>query len=218
MVPITKGEETIDKDEGPREPDVEKMKSLDPAFIEEGTVTAATSSPISIGAAAIIVASDEFAKKHGISNPVYIAAQTMTTDYGSSFDESSMIKMVGFDMAKNAASNIYEEAGIGIEDVDVIELHDCFTANEILTYDALGLCAEGEAEKLIEDGDNTYGGKWVTNPSGGLLSKGHPLGATGAKLTVQLLHELRRREAKRGLVTMCIGGGMGAAGIFERVN
>jgi len=153
--------------------------------------------PPTCGAAAAVLCSDEFAKKHGHNDAVWIAAQTMTTDYGSSFDEDSMIKMVGYDMAKNAAAAIYEEAGIGIEDVDVVELHDCFTANEILTYEALGLCPEGGAEKLIEDGDNTYGGKWVTNPSGGLLSKGHPLGATGLAQCSELVWQLRGQAADR---------------------
>ena len=82
-----------------------------------------------------------------------------------------MIKMVGYDMAVAAARDAYEKAGIGPDDVDVVELHDCFTANEILTYEALGLCKEGEAEKFIWDGDNTYGGKFVTNPSGGLFPR-----------------------------------------------
>jgi sterol carrier protein 2 len=138
-----------------------------------------------------VLASDEFARNHGIDRPVYIAAQTMTTDYASSFGEHSMIKMVGFDMAKSAAAKIYEQTGIGPDDVDVIELHDCFTANELLTYEALGLCKEGEAEKFIWDGDNTYGGKFVTNPSGGLLSKGHPLGATGLAQCTELVWHLR---------------------------
>lgn len=108
-----------------------------------------------------------------------------------------MIKMVGFDMAKNAADAVYEESGIGPEDVDVIELHDCFTTNEVLTYEALGLCKEGEAEKFIEDGDNTYGGKFVTNPSGGLLSKGHPLGATGLAQCTELVWHLRGQAEDR---------------------
>jgi acetyl-CoA acetyltransferase len=152
--------------------------------------------PPTCGAAAAIVCSDDFAKNKGISNPVYIAAQTMRTDYESSF-EDSMIKMVGFDMAKNAADAVYEEAGIGPEDVDVVELHDCFTTNEVLTYEALGLCKEGEAEKFIEDGDNTYGGKFVTNPSGGLLSKGHPLGATGLAQCTELVWHLRGQAEGR---------------------
>jgi acetyl-CoA acetyltransferase len=120
----------------------------------------------------------------------------MRTDYESSFGDS-MIKMVGFDMAKNAAQAVYEEAGIGPEDVDVVELHDCFTTNEVLTYEALGLCKEGEAEKFIEEGDNTYGGKFVTNPSGGLLSKGHPLGATGLAQCTELVWHLRGQAEDR---------------------
>lgn len=153
--------------------------------------------PPTCGAAAAVLCTDEYAKKKGISKPVYIAAQTMTTDYASSFDDQSMIKMVGYDMAKKAAQKVYEQAGVGPEDVDVIELHDCFTANEILTYEALGLCGEGEAEKLIEEGHNTYGGKWVTNPSGGLLSKGHPLGATGLAQCTELVWQLRGQAQDR---------------------
>ena len=152
--------------------------------------------PPTCGAAAAVLCSDEFAKKHGISNPVYIAAQAMTTDYASSFGDS-MIKMVGFDMTKAAAEKVYAQSGLGPKDVQVVELHDCFTANEILTYEGLGLCGEGEAEKLIHDGDNTYGGRWVTNPSGGLLSKGHPLGATGLAQCTELVWHLRGQAEAR---------------------
>ncbi len=153
--------------------------------------------PPTCGAGAAILCSDEFAKKHGITKPVWIAGQAMTTDYDSSFKDDSMIKMVGFDMAKACAKKVYDQAGLGPKDVQVVELHDCFTANEILTYEALGLCEEGQAEKLIEDGDNTYGGKWVTNPSGGLLSKGHPLGATGLAQCTELVWQLRGKADKR---------------------
>jgi acetyl-CoA acetyltransferase len=153
--------------------------------------------PPTCGAAAAVLASDDFARKHGISKPVYIAAQAMTTDFPSTFEEKSMIKMVGFDMAKAAAKKVYEKAGLGPEDVDVVELHDCFTANELLTYEALGLCNEGEAEKFIWDGDNTYGGEFVTNPSGGLLSKGHPLGATGLAQCTELVWQLRGTAGER---------------------
>jgi sterol carrier protein 2 len=144
-----------------------------------------------------VLASDDFAKKHGIDRPVYIAAQAMTTDFPSSFEEHSMIKMVGYDMAKACAKKVYDEAGLGPKDVQVVELHDCFTANELLTYEAIGLCPEGGAEKFIDDGDNTYGGKWVTNPSGGLLSKGHPLGATGLAQCTELVWQLRGQAEKR---------------------
>lgn len=153
--------------------------------------------PPTCGAAAAILCTDAFAKKHGAIDPVYIAAQVMTTDYTSSFEEDSMIKMIGYDMAKQAAADLYEKAGVGAEDVDVVELHDCFTANELLTYEAIGLCPEGGAEKFIEDGDNTYGGKFVTNPSGGLLSKGHPLGATGLAQCTELVWQLRGTADKR---------------------
>jgi acetyl-CoA acetyltransferase len=153
--------------------------------------------PPTCGAGAAILCSDEFAKKHGISKPVYIAAQAMTTDFDSSFKEESMMKMVGYDMAKACAKKVYDQAGLGPKDVQVVELHDCFTANELLTYEALGLCKEGEAEKFIWDGDNSYGGKFVTNPSGGLLSKGHPLGATGLAQCTELVWHLRGQAEQR---------------------
>lgn len=153
--------------------------------------------PPTCGAAAAILCSDEFAKKHGISNPVYIAGQVMKTDFATSFEGQSMIKMVGYDMAKAAATELYEKTGLGPKDVQVIELHDCFTSNELLTYEAIGLTPEGEAEKFIWDGDNTYGGTWVTNPSGGLLSKGHPLGATGLAQCTELVWHLRGQAGER---------------------
>ena len=128
-----------------------------------------------------------------------------------------MIKMVGYDMARTCAAKVYEQAGIGPEDVDVVELHDCFTANELLTYEALGLCKEGEAEKFIWDGDNTYGGKFVTNPSGGLLSKGHPLGATGlaqcSELTWQLRGESGPRQLEGAKVALQHNIGLGGAAV-----
>ncbi|MFO0612014.1 MAG: lipid-transfer protein [Polyangiaceae bacterium] len=153
--------------------------------------------PPTCGAAAAILCSDEFAKKKGVSKPVYIAAQAMATDLPSSFKDDSMIKMVGYDMAAKAAQKVYEKSGLGPKDVQVVELHDCFTANELLTYEALGLCGEGEAEKFIDEGNNTYGGKFVTNPSGGLLSKGHPLGATGLAQCTELVWQLRGTADKR---------------------
>ena len=96
-----------------------------------------------------------------------------------------------------AARQVYEDAGVGPQDLDVVELHDCFTANELLTYEALGLTPEGTAERFIVDGDNTYGGAVVTNPSGGLLSKGHPLGATGLAQCAELVWQLRGQAEQR---------------------
>ncbi|MGN7398011.1 lipid-transfer protein [Peribacillus frigoritolerans] len=152
--------------------------------------------PPTCGAAAVIVCSDSFAKKHNIDRTVKIVAQSMTTDLPDSINEDNL-HLVGYGMTARAAQEVYEKAGIGPEDVDVIELHDCFTPNEVITYEGLGLCGEGEAGKLINDGDNTYGGKYVVNPSGGLISKGHPLGATGLAQCTELVWQLRGEAGNR---------------------
>ena len=153
--------------------------------------------PPTCGAAAAIVCSADFAKKHGLDMSVVIAAQAMTTDTHTTFDSADMRKLVGYDMTANAAKQVYEDAGIGPEELDVVELHDCFTANELITYEALGLTPEGTAERFIVEGDNTYGGRVVTNPSGGLLSKGHPLGATGLAQCTELVWHLRGQAEAR---------------------
>jgi len=147
--------------------------------------------PPTCGAAAAIICSKEFADKHGLDSSVFISAQAMTTDGPETFKAHDMREVVGASMAKNAADIVYEAAGIGPEDINVVELHDCFAHNELITYEALGLCGRGEAAKFVDDGDNTYGGKYVTNPSGGLLSKGHPLGATGLAQCTELVQQLR---------------------------
>ena len=136
---------------------------------------------------------------------MYIAAQAMTTDAPSTFQAHDMMRVVGYDMARQAASQVYEQAGIGAEDVDVVELHDCFAQNELISYEALGLCPEGGAEKFVRDGDNTYGGKLVTNPSGGLLCKGHPLGATGLAQCFELTRQLRGTAQARQVRDARIG-------------
>jgi acetyl-CoA acetyltransferase len=167
-----------------------------PALIP-GVMTRLMACPPTCGAAAAIVVSEAFARRHGLSTRVAIAAQAMTTDTPSTFDAHDMMRLVGYDMAKAAAAQVYEASGIGPADVDVVELHDCFAQNELITYEALGLCAEGEAEAFVERGDNTYGGRVVTNPSGGLLSKGHPLGATGLAQCYELTHQLRGSAGAR---------------------
>jgi len=156
-----------------------------------GPLTRYQCCPPTCGAAAAVICSEAFANKHGLNNAITIKAQAMTTDYASTLEDHSMRKLIGFDMAKAAADQVYEQAGIGPEEIQVVELHDCFTANELLTYEALSLTPEGTAEKFIWDGDNTYGGRVVTNPSGGLLSKGHPLGATGLAQCTELVWQLR---------------------------
>jgi acetyl-CoA acetyltransferase len=128
---------------------------------------------------------------------IEIAGMAMATDLPSTFDAQSCIKMVGFDMSQAAARKAYEQAGIGPENAQVIELHDCFSANELITYEALGLAPIGKAGELVESGATTYGGRWVVNPSGGLISKGHPLGATGLAQCAELTWQLRGTADKR---------------------
>jgi acetyl-CoA acyltransferase len=176
----------------------------DPVTVEEvlaspvvhGPLTRLQCCPPTCGAAAAVLVSERWAQAHGAAGAVRIRAQAMTTDTPSSFG-GDLTKLVGYDMSASAARQVYERAGVGPEDVPVVELHDCFTTNELLTYEALGLTPEGTAEKFIADGDNTYGGRIVTNPSGGLLSKGHPLGATGLAQCAELVWQLRGQAGPR---------------------
>lgn len=162
-----------------------------------GPVTRFQACPPTCGAAAAILVSPVFAAKNGLDAPVEIVAQSMTTDYAGTFEGRSMMSVVGYEMAREAAREVYETAGIGPGDIAVVELHDCFAPNELISYEALGLCPEGGAEAYIRDGQNSYGGKHVTNPSGGLLSKGHPLGATGLAQCYELTQQLRGSADKR---------------------
>ncbi|MES3021534.1 MAG: lipid-transfer protein [Pseudomonadota bacterium] len=162
-----------------------------------GVMTKLMACPPTCGAAAAIICSAEFAQRHGLDRSVRIVAQAMTTDTALSFEARDMREVVGFSMAQAAAQQVYAAAGVGPGDIDVVELHDCFAHNELLSYEALGLCPRGGAEQFICDGDNTYGGKVVTNPSGGLLSKGHPLGATGLAQCTELVQQLRGTADKR---------------------
>ena len=162
-----------------------------------GVLTRLMACPPTCGSAAAIICSGDFAAAHGLDRSVRIKAQAMTTDRPITFEARDMREVVGFSMAKAAAQKVYDAAGIGPEDIDVVELHDCFAHNELLSYESLGLCPVGGAEKFVCDGDNTYGGKVVTNPSGGLLSKGHPLGATGLAQCFELTHQLRGTADKR---------------------
>jgi acetyl-CoA acetyltransferase len=162
-----------------------------------GVMTRLMACPPTCGSAAAIVCSAEFANSRRLSSIVRIRAQAMTTDRPIAFEARDMREIVGFSMAKSAAQQVYEAAGVGPDDIDVVELHDCFAQNELISYEALGLCPLGGAEKFVVDCDNTYGGKVVTNPSGGLLSKGHPLGATGLAQCTELVQQLRGTAAQR---------------------
>ncbi len=176
---------------------VTEQEVLDAPMLWPGVMTRLMACPPTCGAAAALLVSESFAKRHGLRRDVFIAGQAMTTDLPSTFEAQDMMRLVGYDMTRSAAEQVYAQTGIGAEDLDVVELHDCFAHNELITYEALGLCPEGGAARFIADGDNTYGGKIVTNPSGGLLSKGHPLGATGLAQCYELTHQLRGSAERR---------------------
>jgi acetyl-CoA acetyltransferase len=189
-----------------------------------GVMTRLLAWPPTCGAAAAVVCSKAFAQKHGLDHSVRIRAQAMTTDRPVTFSAKDMREVVGFSRAKEAARRVYEASGIGPRDVDVVELHDCFAHNELISYEALGLCPEGGAEKFVCDGDNTYGGQVVTNPSGGLLSKGHPLGATGLAQCTELVQQLRgtaqARQVQGARLALQHNLGLGGACVvtlYERV-
>lgn len=152
--------------------------------------------PTSDGAAAAILVSEDHLRRHPHPAAIEILGMQMTTDRFEDFGRGR-IGMVGMGMTERAAQKLYEQTGCGPGDVQVIELHDCFSTNELITYEGLGLCAEGEGEKLVEEDACTYGGRWVVNPSGGLLSKGHPLGATGLGQCAELVWQLRGQAEKR---------------------
>lgn len=190
-----------------------------------GPLTRLQCCPPTCGAAAAVVCSPGFARRHGLRGDVAIRAQAMTTDTSSSFASGDMRAVVGYDMSRAAATRVYEDAGVGPDDLDVVELHDCFTTNELISYEALGLTPAGTAERFIADGDNTYGGHIVTNPSGGLLSKGHPLGATGLAQCAELVWQLRGAAGPRQVEGARLGlqhniglGGAAVVTLYEAVG
>lgn len=173
--------------------------------------------PTSDGGACAILASEEFVRANGLeAKAVEVAGMAMTTDFPSSY-AGSMMEMVGSEMTRKAAQKVYEQSGYGPENVDVVELHDCFSANELITYEGLGLCGEGKAGEFVDSGAQTYGGQVVVNPSGGLISKGHPLGATGlaqcAELNWQLRGEADKRQVDGAKVALQHNLGLGGAAV-----
>jgi acetyl-CoA acetyltransferase len=192
------------------------LEDIKAAKMIHSPLTKLQCSPTSDGSGCAIVASERFVEEHGLGErAVEIAGQALTTDTASTFDEGSSIKIVGYDMSAEAGRLAMEEAQVAIDDVDVIELHDCFSANELITYEALGMAAEGEGHKLVDEEATTYGGRWVVNPSGGLISKGHPLGATGlaqcSELTWQLRGDADARQVEGAKVGLQHNIGLGGA-------
>lgn len=176
----------------------------DPLTVEEvlasphvyGPLTRLQCCPPTCGAAAAVLCTEDFARSRGLDARVRIRAQSMTSDRADSFEGDAMA-LVGSTIARRAADEVYESGAVDPRDLRVVELHDCFTANEVIAYEALRLTPEGTSERFILDGDNTYGGRVVTNPSGGLLSKGHPLGATGLAQCAELVWQLRSTAGDR---------------------
>jgi acetyl-CoA acyltransferase len=204
----------------------------DPVTVEQvlasgdvyGALTRLQCCPPTCGAAAAVLCSAEFATSRGIDAGVRIRAQAMTTDLAGTFDGDDLVRLVGYDMTASAAAQVYEASGVDPREIRVVELHDCFTANEVLSYEALGLTPEGTAEAFIADGENTYGGRVVTNPSGGLLSKGHPLGATGLAQCAELVWQLRGTAGPRQVDDAALAlqhniglGGAAVVTLYERV-
>ena len=189
IIPIVNSEgATIEKDEGPREPNHEKIKSLSPAFIENGTITAATSSPISIGAAAILVTSEKFAKENNLDSRATIKARAVA---GVHWDRMGMGPLP-------ATEKALSKSNLKIDDIQSIELNEAFAAQ------ALYVIRKGnwDIEKI--------------NSHGGAIALGHPLGCSGARIMVTLMNVMEDHKTNLGLATMCIGSGQGIATIIER--
>jgi acetyl-CoA acetyltransferase len=198
---------------------VEEILAMPPVFRQLRKLYAC---PPSCGAAAVVVCNEAFARAHGVRSDVSIIGKGWCSDKKQYFNGSVMDVMFQA-LSRDAATAAYEDAGLGPDDIDVIELHDCFTTNELATYVALGLCKEEELNAFVADGDNSYGGKFVVNPSGGLLAKGHPLGATGLAQITELTQQLRGQSGKRQVegarTALQHNGGLGSAGfvhIFQR--
>jgi sterol carrier protein 2 len=171
--------------------------------------------PTSDGAAAAVLVSEKFLSRRPElrSQAVRIAGQALATDGPGLFSRSDG-DLVGQGMTARSGSAALAEAGLTPKDVRVVELHDCFSANEMVTIDALGLCPPGQAHKLVRNGDITYGGRYLVNPSGGLISKGHPLGATGIAQCAELVWHLRGWANNRGVAgtRACLQHNLGLGG------
>ncbi len=174
--------------------------------------------PPSCGAAAVVVCSESFARAHGVRDDIVLLGKGWRSDRREYFS-GGVLDVMFQPLSREAADAAFADAGIGIDSIDVIELHDCFTTNELATYVALGLCKELELNDFVAAADNTYGGRFVVNPSGGLLAKGHPLGATGlaqiTELTWQLRGEAGTRQVPEAKIGLQHNGGLGSAGFVH---
>jgi sterol carrier protein 2 len=172
--------------------DVYTLEQIEKAPMIHYPLTKLQCSPTSDGAGAAVIVSQKFLdeRPHLKSQAILIAGQSLMTDSPQLYSKSSM-DLVGYDMTKRAAQAALKEAGVNAKDIKVAELHDCFSANELILLEGLGFSEPGKAHMMVRNGDITYGGKVVVNPSGGLISKGHPLGATGLAQCAELTWQLR---------------------------
>ena len=182
------GESLVEKDEGPREPDLEKIRSLDPAFLESGTITAATASPISIGAAAVLITSRDFAEQNKLKIRATIKGRAVT---GVDWRRMGMGPLP-------ATEKVLAKTGLSMDKIDVIELNEAFAAQ------SLYVIQEGKWDRS------------KVNYNGGAIALGHPLGCSGARIITTLINVLEQQNGQIGLATMCIGTGQGIATILER--
>lgn len=199
-VEVPRQDEPLRVDEGPRETNVELMSDLPPAFQENGSVTAGNSSGINDGAAAVLITSREFAEKLDLEVLASIKS------WASGAVEP---KMMGLGPIA-AVNRLRHNCEFYLENVDVIELNEAFASQTIAVLNELGLPRYGESPEFNQQGSDRV------NPHGSGISLGHPVGATGTRMIVTLVHELRRRQSKLGLATLCIGGGQGFATMLER--
>jgi acetyl-CoA acetyltransferase len=149
------------------------------------------------GAAAAVVTSGSFARRHGLNSQVAIRGQSMVSDGDRTFSTPDMMALAGYDLTRTAAHQVYESSGVGPEDLQLAELYDHFGSNELIAYEALGLTPPGTAEKFVIQGNNTYGGWIVTNPSGGLLARGNAEGATGLAQCAEIVWQIREQATTR---------------------
>ena len=191
-----------------------------------GPLTKLQCCPTSDGAACVILASEEYVKEQGLENQaVEILGMVMESDDHKTFTEQSMMNLVGYDMTERAVQKLYKQTHVSPSQVQVCELHDCFSANELISYESLGLCPKGKAGSFIDNNAFTYGGQVVVNPSGGLISKGHPLGATGLAQCSELVWQLRGLAGKRQVKNCQLGlqhnlglGGAVVVALYRKYN
>ncbi len=189
VVSVSNNGTVIDRDEGPREPDPEKIKSLQPAFLKDGTITAATSSPISIGSAAVLVTSNTLAEELGLKPRARIISRAVAGVEWELMGKGPI----------PASKKALERAGMTIDDIDYIELNEAFAAQSLYVLKKTGW----DMKKV--------------NVNGGAVALGHPLGCSGARILTTLLNVLEQNKGKYGLATMCIGSGQGIATVIERM-